>query len=142
MLNRSLFPTVLLLLFSAANAGGREADRDHDGVPDALDRCPNTAQLKKLPANFKYAPAVNPERLKPGAQAYPVDKNGCEPDADEDGVVDSQDYCPDDSKEALSRGVAENGCPKQSDRDGTPDYRDKCPDTPRGVRTDKDGCEI
>ena len=73
-------PAVLILLFSAATANGLEADSDHDGVADALDKCPNTAQLKKLPADFKYAPAVNPERLKPGAQAYPVDKHGCEHD--------------------------------------------------------------
>ena len=32
--------------------------------------------------------------------------------------------------------------PKHSDFDGTPDYRDKCPDTPRGVRSNKDGCPI
>ena len=137
-----LFSLVFLFfIFSVATANGQEADSDHDGVRDTLDKCLNTAQLRKLPANFKYAPAVNPERLKPGEQAYPVDKNGCEPDADGDGVVDSQDFCPDDSKEALSRGVAENGCPKHSDQDGTPDYRDRCPDTPRGVRADKNGCE-
>lgn len=133
---------VLFFIFSAANANGEEEDSDHDGIPDVLDKCPATAQLKKLPADFKYAPAVNPERLKSGAQAYPVDKNGCEPDTDGDGVVDSRDFCPDDSKEALSSGVAENGCPKHSDQDGTPDYRDKCPHTRLGVKTDRNGCEI
>ena len=142
MFNRSLSLAALIVLFPAAVAHGKEADSDHDGVADAIDKCPNTAQLKKLPVDFKYAPAVNPERLKPGAQAYPVDNNGCEPDSDGDGVVESKDYCPNDSREALSRGVAKNGCPKHSDQDGTPDYRDRCPDTQRGVRTDKSGCEI
>ena len=117
-------------------------DSDHDGVDDVNDRCPNTKQLKKLPAHFKYGAAVNPERLKPDAQAYPVDQYGCEPDNDGDGIVNSQDYCPDDSKEALSMGIASNGCPRQSDADGTPDYRDKCPNTPRGVKTDSYGCEV
>ena len=42
----------------------------------------------------------------------------------------------------LSKGIGANGCPKHSDFDGTPDYRDKCPDTPRGVKSNKDGCQI
>lgn len=61
------------------------------------------------------------------AQASPVDKNGCEPDTDGDCVVESQSYCPDNSKDAISMGVADNGCPRHSDKDDTPDYRDKCP---------------
>jgi OOP family OmpA-OmpF porin len=71
-----------------------------------------------------------------------VDKEGCEFDTDGDGVINSQDYCPQNTKIELSKGIAVNGCPKQSDFDGTPDYRDKCPDTPRGVKSDKDGCQI
>jgi hypothetical protein len=119
---------------------GQQPDSDHDGVPDAVDRCPNTAQLEKLPPDFRFGGAVNPDRLTPGAQAHPVDAAGCELDSDGDGVVNSQDYCPDDSAEALKFGIAVNGCPKQSDFDGTPDYRDRCPDTPRGVPTDAQGC--
>ena len=117
-------------------------DSDHDGVDDAHDRCPQTHQLKKLPAGFIYGAAVNPQRLQPGAQAYPVDQYGCEVDSDGDGIVDSQDYCPNDTLQTLAMGVAANGCPRQSDADGTPDYRDHCPNTPRGVKTDKYGCEI
>lgn len=116
-------------------------DYDHDGVDDSHDQCPNTRQLRKLPANFKFAAAVNSQRLTPGPQAYPVDENGCEPDSDGDGVINSLDYCPDDSSETLAMGVAKNGCPKQSDADGTPDYRDHCPRTPPGVKTDRYGCE-
>lgn len=121
---------------------GQESDSDHDGVPNARDRCPNTAQLKKLPADFRFGGAVNPDRVRPGPQAHPVDSAGCELDNDSDGVVNSQDYCPDDAAEALSAGVTVNGCPKQSDFDGTPDYRDRCPDTPRGVATDAQGCPL
>ena len=117
-------------------------DSDHDGVPDADDRCPNTARLSKVPADFKFAAAVNPDRLKQHPRAHPVDAYGCELDTDGDGVVNSQDYCPEDSQVALSKGVAENGCPKHSDGDGTPDYRDRCPGTPAKVRTDRYGCEI
>ena len=136
------FTLPALLLLTTMVHSQAVPDSDHDGVADALDQCPDTAQLKKLPADFKYAAAVNPERLKAGEKAYPVDKRGCEFDNDGDGVVNSQDYCPDDSKTTLSRGIAANGCPKHSDADGTPDYRDDCPNTPRGVKTDKHGCEL
>ena len=143
MLNlKNTFAVLLLALQLTLVHSLAAADSDHDGVPDALDKCPNSTQIKKLPADFKYAAAVDPERLKPGKQAYPVDSNGCEFDSDGDGVVNSLDYCPDDSKEALSKGIAANGCPKHSDKDGTPDYRDKCPNTPPGVKTDQYGCKL
>lgn len=137
-----LLQFILLLLFSLTTgyAGSMVQDSDNDGVADELDKCPNSAQLKKLSPDFKYAAAVNPERLKPGSQAYPVDKDGCELDSDGDGVVNSQDYCPEDSELTLSKGISNNGCPKHSDFDGTPDYRDKCPNTPKGTKTDKNGC--
>jgi len=117
-------------------------DADHDGVPDFRDKCPKTAQVKKVAANFKYRAAVAPERLSPEPMSVPVDADGCELDSDGDGVKDSQDYCVDDSPEAISAGVAPNGCPLQSDGDGTPDYRDKCPGTARGVKTDRFGCPL
>ena len=143
MKTRPIFGRLLIGLVLGLNVGplqGQEPDSDHDGVPDAADRCPNTAQFRKLPADFRFGAAVNPERLKPRPQAYPVDAAGCEVDRDGDGVVDSQDFCPDDPAEALSAGVAANGCPKHSDFDGTPDYRDRCPETPLGVATDAQGC--
>ncbi|RDH88588.1 MAG: hypothetical protein DIZ78_01255 [endosymbiont of Escarpia spicata] len=140
-MSKKPFGTLLLLAaFVAGSAGAVEPDSDHDGVADALDRCPNTAQLKKLPADFKYATAVNQERLKPGPRAYPVDAHDCEPDNDGDGIVNSRDYCPEDTPQTLSKGIAPNGCPKHSDFDGTPDYRDNCPNTPRGIKTDALGC--
>lgn len=133
-------PLFLTLVLVSANVIA--IDSDADGVVDTLDKCPHTAQLIKLPADFIFGVAVNPERLKPGPKAFPVDVNGCEFDSDGDGIFNSQDYCPEDSAKALSRGVAENGCPKQSDADGTPDYRDRCPDTPKGVRVDSFGCRL
>lgn len=135
-----LVSVYLLTLFTTAFAA--EKDSDFDGIVDVKDKCPNTVQLKKIPANFAYRVAVNPERLKPGTKAFPVNKNGCEFDTDSDGVVNSQDYCPDDRAETLIKGIAANGCPKQSDYDGTPDYRDKCPNTSKGVKTDRFGCPV
>ena len=137
---RIITPLFLFVTFVPANVMANDADAD--GVADNLDKCPNTAQLKKLPADFKYAVAVDPERLKPGAKAFPVDENGCEFDTDGDGVINSKDYCPEDTAESLSKGIAANGCPKQSDADGTPDYRDNCPDTPKGVKVDNLGCPM
>ena len=119
-----------------------QVDTDHDGIPDHQDQCPNTAQLKELPAHFKYRLAVSSERYSGEPRAWPVDRRGCEPDSDGDGVVNSQDYCPFDSAEAISRGVAANGCPVHSDFDGTPDFRDQCPNTPRRVPTDAVGCPV
>lgn len=140
---RIIEPVVLLFLSVVLVSTGVVAkDSDADGVDDLLDKCPNTAQLKKLSADFVYGVAVDPERLKPGAKAFPVDENGCEFDSDGDGIINSQDYCPEDTIEALSRGIAANGCPKQSDADGTPDYRDNCPDTPKGIRVDRLGCPV
>jgi OOP family OmpA-OmpF porin len=142
-MRRSLFILVAVCSCLAINPASVLAkDSDHDGVPDAEDRCPNTAMLSKVPADFKFAAAVNPDRLKQHSQAHPVDPHGCEFDTDGDGVINSQDYCPQDSQVAISKGVAENGCPKHSDADGTPDYRDRCPGTPAGTKTDRHGCEI
>jgi len=142
MFKKPVTVSTLFLLLTIGAVNALAVDSDHDGVPDSADKCPNTAQLKKLSADFKFAAAVNPDRLKPAPRAYPVDQTGCEPDTDGDGVIDSRDYCPEDSEETLSMGVAENGCPKHSDGDGTPDYRDRCPNTPRKVKTDKHGCEV
>lgn len=134
------FFLLFIPLTFAGVAHAVEGDSDNDGVADAVDKCPHTAQLKMLPSTFKYAAAVNPERLKSEPVAHPVDEFGCELDRDGDGVVDSMDYCPENSKEQLTMGVASNGCPLHSDADGTPDYRDRCPDTPRNVATDQYGC--
>jgi OOP family OmpA-OmpF porin len=90
-------------------------DGDGDGVPDHLDKCPDT-------------PA--------GAE---VDTVGCPVDSDGDGVPDYMDKCP-----GTPAGVAVDGtgCPIDTDGDGVPDYMDKCPNTPRGVKVDATGCPV
>ncbi len=90
-------------------------DSDSDGVPDNLDKCPNT------PAGVK------------------VDKNGCPIDSDHDGVADYLDKCP---NTPAGVKVNKNGCPIDSDHDGVADYLDKCPNTPAGVKVNKNGCPI
>jgi len=90
-------------------------DTDKDGVPDSLDKCPNT------PAGVK------------------VDKNGCAIDSDNDGVPNYLDKCP---NTPAGVKVDKNGCAVDSDNDGVADYLDKCPNTPKGMKVDKNGCAI
>jgi OOP family OmpA-OmpF porin len=91
------------------------ADADGDGVPDNLDKCPNTP----------------PGRI--------VGPDGCEFDSDHDGVVDGADMCP---NTPAGVKVDTRGCPLDSDGDGVPDYLDKCPNTPAGTKVDASGCPI
>jgi len=60
-------------------------DSDKDGVPDRLDKCPNTPK------------------------GVTVDKNGCPTDSDKDSVADYNDKCPD-----TPMGIVVNtdGCPQ------------------------------
>ncbi len=68
----------------AAPAPAAVIDSDGDGVPDNLDKCPDT-----------------PKGVK-------VDKDGCPIDSDGDGVPDYLDKCPDTPKGAK---VDKDGCP-------------------------------
>jgi len=95
------------------DAVGCPIDSDGDGVPDYLDKCPNT-----------------PKGVK-------VDAVGCPLDSDGDGVVDAADKCPNTPKGVKVDAV---GCPLDSDGDGVPDYLDKCPNTPKGLVVDETGC--
>ncbi len=90
-------------------------DRDGDGIPDDLDKCPDEA----------------------GEHSDFDDENGCPvKDTDNDGVPDREDKCP-----TVPGPKSNHGCPvsEESDRDGDgiPDSIDKCPDQPE----DKDGFE-
>ncbi|MEO8877236.1 MAG: thrombospondin type 3 repeat-containing protein, partial [Polyangiaceae bacterium] len=96
-------------------------DRDHDGIPDQSDKCPDQAEDKD------------------GYQ----DEDGCpDPDDDGDGVTDSLDACPRVPGEPAT-DPKRNGCPNP-DRDGdtVENTEDQCPDQAEvfnGVK-DEDGC--
>ncbi|MDB4942900.1 MAG: Flagellar motor rotation protein MotB [Labilithrix sp.] len=98
------------------------SDRDHDGVPDDIDACPDEAEdhLGNDP------------------------NDGCPmpPDKDGDGIPDQYDKCPDvpEDKDGIDDG---DGCPEDdADQDGIPDVQDACPKEPGQRSTDpkKNGC--
>jgi OOP family OmpA-OmpF porin len=97
------------------------ADKDGDGIPDDVDRCPN-----------------EPEDHD-GFQ----DDDGCpDPDNDNDGIPDALDKCPNDPEDK-DGFEDEDGCPDyDNDKDGIPDRLDKCPNDPedRDGFKDDDGC--
>ncbi len=124
------------------------ADADGDGVPDFLDRCPNTpsgVEVDRFGCPLDSDGDGIPDHLDqcpntpPGVQ---VDTKGCPLDSDGDGVPDHLDECPNTPE---GTEVDKRGCPldlRDSDGDGVPDLFDKCPDTPRGVVVDEDGCPL
>ena len=98
-----------------------ETDRDHDGLPDRIDRCPTERET------------VN------GL----LDGDGCpEPDADNDSIIGDADKCPDISEDK-DGFQDDDGCPEaDNDADGILDAADKCPadaETRNGF-DDDDGC--
>lgn len=110
----------------------QNADRDHDDVPDALDRCPD--QPGPEPSDGCPAPGANDrdgDGIADSADRCPdqvgtVLAQGC-PDADGDSVADSSDACP---RELGS--PQNNGCPVPGDADGdsVADASDRCPSEP------------
>lgn len=60
-------------------------------------------------------------------------------DADNDGVFDTQDACPQTPSGVQVDG---KGCPLDTDKDGVPDYKDSCPATEMGLKVDAKGCAI
>jgi outer membrane protein OmpA-like peptidoglycan-associated protein len=97
------------------------SDRDHDGLLDEQDACPD-----------------QPE----DADSF-EDENGCpDPDNDADGVLDADDGCVMDPEDRDSF-QDEDGCPDpDNDGDGILDTSDACPLEPEDVDgwQDTDGC--
>jgi OOP family OmpA-OmpF porin len=62
-----------------------------------------------------------------------------EGDADNDGVVDSHDKCP---NTVAGVKVDASGCELDSDRDGVVDSKDDCPNTPVGATVTDTGCAV
>jgi|WetSurMetagenome_2_1015567.scaffolds.fasta_scaffold00509_11 outer membrane protein OmpA-like peptidoglycan-associated protein len=142
-------------------------DRDHDGVPDNVDRCPKDSG----PAANNGCP--DPDADKDGicdpwvSQQHQEDKyaavckgidkcpdkpedfdgfqdeDGCpDIDNDGDGIPDAKDQCPNEAED-FDGFQDEDGCPDiDNDHDGVPDSVDKCPNEPEDLDgfEDADGC--
>jgi OmpA-OmpF porin, OOP family len=101
---------------------GKPKDTDGDGVPDKLDKCPDTRAGVKV--NLTGCDLdTDGDGVADADDACPADKgtlNGC-PDTDGDGIRDLDDKCP------QVKGIAAfGGCP-DTDGDGIQDSEDKCP---------------
>ena len=126
-------------------------DRDHDGIPDNVDACPDQPEDRDgykdddgCPDPDNDGDTIPDAQDKCPNQAEDFDSfqddDGCpDPDNDKDGIDDLHDACPNDAED--HKGPKPNdGCPASktdSDGDGMPDSLDKCPDDPE----DKDGFE-
>jgi outer membrane protein OmpA-like peptidoglycan-associated protein len=97
------------------------SDRDHDGIDDPHDKCPD-----------------QPEDHD-GFQ----DEDGCpDPDNDADGILDAKDKCPNEAEDR-DQFEDEDGCPEpDNDHDGFADADDQCPNEPETMNgnQDSDGC--
>ena len=96
-------------------------DRDGDGIPNDVDKCPDEPEDKD------------------GFQ----DADGCpDLDNDQDGIPDKDDKCPNDPEDKDGFQDAD-GCPDlDNDGDGIADKIDKCPNDPEDKDgfQDEDGC--
>ena len=144
------------------------SDRDHDGIFDADDSCPDTFGLASDQASFNGCPDSDKDGVfdkedacehEKGVRSEDPKQNGCPlaKDRDKDGVPDSEDACI-DVPGVASDDLKLNGCPKDSDGDGVYDADDACVDVPGrktgdprtngcpgdsdgdGIRDDKDAC--
>src|ERR1039457_3955281 len=129
-------------------------DRDHDGIPDVYDRCPDEPEDHDgfqdddgcpdpdndgdgIPDALDKCP--NEPEDKDGFQ----DDDGCpDLDNDGDGIPDLNDACPNEKEDGKGKRPTD-GCPSTSeDSDGIPDKLDKCPNEPEDFDgfQDQDGC--
>ena len=125
--------------------GGRAKDSDRDGVPDRIDKCPDTpfgciVDAVGCPTDADGDGVCDGiDRCPNTPQGAKVDATGCPTDADGDGVFDGLDRCPNTPTGCT---VDANGCPIDSDRDGVCDGLDACPNTVTGCKVDARGCPI
>jgi len=129
-------------------------DRDHDGVLDEDDLCPDIPKGRHpdrrrpgCPMNDRDGDGIfDEEDLCPDVHQGPrpdPQKQGCPMgDRDKDGILDGDDQCPDEPK-GDHPDPQKQGCPAgDRDKDGIFDYEDQCPDVPQGLIPDaqKKGC--
>jgi outer membrane protein OmpA-like peptidoglycan-associated protein len=104
------------------------------------------AEVRDAIWQFKVPPAPTPpgtdgtdNLLFTGGIEFSLGGSSVKADADNDGVPDRKDNCPDTP---VGARVDEHGCPIDSDHDGVPDGLDQCADTPAGAQVDARGCPM
>jgi outer membrane protein OmpA-like peptidoglycan-associated protein len=122
-------------------------DRDHDGIYDRDDACPDVPGVASPDPAKNGCPPPPPDRDgdgildrddacpdTPGVHDADPKYNGCPPsDRDHDGILDRNDACP-DVPGVNDPDPKKNGCPPDRDNDGIADADDACPDTP-GIKS-------
>jgi OmpA-OmpF porin, OOP family len=128
------------------------ADRDHDGILDPVDACPDEFGVPSDDPRKHGCPIRDRDHDKilddvdacpdiPGIASIDPKKHGCPLyDRDKDNILDENDACP-DLPGLASSDPEKNGCP-DSDSDGIIDPKDACPNAAGPPNDDpaKNGC--
>lgn len=128
-------------------------DRDGDGIPDDIDKCPDDPEDFDNFEDEDGCPDLDndkdgiPDLLdKCPNEPGPPENQGCPVnqihDRDGDGIPDELDKCPDEPED-FDGFQDEDGCPDpDNDQDGIPDKQDFCPNDPEDYDNfeDADGC--
>lgn len=127
-------------------------DRDHDGILDPVDACPDEFGVPSDDPRKNGCPIRDRDHDKilddvdacpdePGIASIDPAKHGCPlRDRDKDNILDENDACP-DLPGLASSDPEKNGCP-DSDSDGIIDPKDACPNAagPPNDDPEKNGC--
>jgi OOP family OmpA-OmpF porin len=127
-------------------------DRDHDGILDPVDACPDEFGVPSDDPRKNGCPIrdrdhdtiLDPDDAcpdEPGVASLDPAKHGCPlRDRDKDNILDENDACP-DLPGLASSDPEKNGCP-DSDSDGIVDPKDACPNAagPPNEDPEKNGC--
>jgi outer membrane protein OmpA-like peptidoglycan-associated protein len=131
-----------------------DGDRDHDGIRDSVDQCPDDPEDKDGFLDNDGCPDKDNDEDKivdvyDQCPNIPEDRDGFEDtdgcpdtDNDKDGILDVSDKCPNDPED-MDHFEDEDGCPDtDNDQDGIPDSYDQCPNEPetKNGYADEDGC--
>ena len=149
--NLLLFGVHALYDFGNTPAKG---DRDHDGILDDVDHCPDTPEDKDGFQDLDGCPDLDNDAdgIPDASDKCPnvpedrdgfEDQDGCpEVDNDKDGILDRVDKCPNEPEDNDGWDSLD-GCPDpDNDADGILDANDLCPFEPETVNgyADNDGC--
>ncbi|HEX7668729.1 MAG TPA: hypothetical protein VF395_04060, partial [Polyangiaceae bacterium] len=130
------------------------SDRDHDGILDEKDACPDVPEDKDGFEDTDGCPDLDNDQdgildTLDHCPNDPEDKDGFEdtdgcpdPDNDKDKILDRDDKCPNDPED-YDGFEDEDGCPDtDNDKDGIVDKEDLCPNEPetKNGYADEDGC--